>query len=185
MVKARSWEVSGEFWMRVEPHIPKRRWSEAGVYKRGPGGGRKPMDPRKVFEDMAFVLRTGCQWRALPGNGGALTARNWALFLMPRPCPANTKQALSYRPTKAQWSAGSGGYRPARLGPESQPEEAATRPPLEGPALVVEVANFWFNRLRKLLVRHEKFTDGHAALLHVAAAIICRRKVAAVYGISS
>ena len=75
MAKARSWEVSGEFWMGDEAHIPKRRWSEAGVYKRGPGGGRKPMDPRKVFEDMVFLLRAGCQWRALPGNGRALTAR--------------------------------------------------------------------------------------------------------------
>ena len=50
MAKARSWEVSNEFWYRVEPFIPKRRRGEGGVYKPKPGGDRKPMDPRKVFE---------------------------------------------------------------------------------------------------------------------------------------
>ena len=30
------------------------------------GGGRKPLDYRKVFEGIVYVLRTGCQWKALP-----------------------------------------------------------------------------------------------------------------------
>ncbi len=66
MAKARSWEVSDEFWQRVEPFVPKRQRSKDGVYQRRAGGGRKPMDPRKVFEGIVFVLRTGCQWKALP-----------------------------------------------------------------------------------------------------------------------
>jgi len=37
-----------------------------GIYKRKPGGGRKPMDPRNGFEGIVFVLRTVCQWKALP-----------------------------------------------------------------------------------------------------------------------
>ena len=66
MAKARSWEVTDEFWSRVEPLIPQRVRRDGGVYRRRPGGGRKPMDSRKVFEGIVFVLRTGCQWKALP-----------------------------------------------------------------------------------------------------------------------
>lgn len=39
---------------------------DGSVYRRRSGGGRKPMDSRKVFEGVVFVLRTGCQWKALP-----------------------------------------------------------------------------------------------------------------------
>jgi len=66
MGKIRSWEVSDEFWGRVEPLIPARKRLDEGSYRRRPGGGRKPMDPRKTFEGIVFVLRTGCQWKALP-----------------------------------------------------------------------------------------------------------------------
>ena len=47
---------------------------------------------------------------------------------------------------------------------------------------VVEAAHSWYNRFRKLLVRFEKFTDSYEALLHLASAIICWRKVAPIYG---
>lgn len=47
---------------------------------------------------------------------------------------------------------------------------------------VVEVTHSWFNRFRKLLVRYEKFADSYEALLHLAAAIICWRKIAPIYG---
>ena len=66
MAKIRSWEVSDEFWKRVEPLIPKRERDSAQSFRRRPGGGRKPIDPRKVFEGIVYVLRTGCQWKALP-----------------------------------------------------------------------------------------------------------------------
>jgi transposase len=66
MARVCSWEVSNEFWRRVEPLIPKRQRSNEGSYKRKPGGGRKPMDPRRTFEAIVFVLRTGCQWKSLP-----------------------------------------------------------------------------------------------------------------------
>lgn len=42
---------------------------------------------------------------------------------------------------------------------------------------VVEVAHSWFNRFRKLLVRHEKLERSFLALNHLAAAIIAFRKV--------
>lgn len=47
---------------------------------------------------------------------------------------------------------------------------------------VVEATHSWFNRFRKLLVRYEKLSESYEALVHLAAAIICWRKVAAIYG---
>jgi transposase len=42
-------------------------------YRRKPGGARKPKAARTVFEAIVYVLRTGCQWKALPK--GALRQR--------------------------------------------------------------------------------------------------------------
>lgn len=66
MAKAQSWEVSDEFWKRVAPLLPKRERDSSVAYRRKPGGGRKRMDSRRTFEAIVFVLRTGCQWKALP-----------------------------------------------------------------------------------------------------------------------
>ena len=46
----------------------------------------------------------------------------------------------------------------------------------------VERSHSWFNRFRKLLVRFEKTTAAHEALLHLAAAIITWRQVISIYG---
>jgi transposase len=64
--KLQSWKVSDDFWARVERLIPERQRHSTKVYKRKPGGGRKAQEPRKVFEGILYVLRTGCQWKALP-----------------------------------------------------------------------------------------------------------------------
>lgn len=66
MPKILSWEVSGVFWEKVEPLIPKAARDPAKPYRRKPGGGRKPLGTRRVFEGIVYVLRTGCQWKALP-----------------------------------------------------------------------------------------------------------------------
>jgi transposase len=47
---------------------------------------------------------------------------------------------------------------------------------------VVEVAHSWFKRFRKLLVRDEKTAASFVALLHLAAAVICWRRVGIIYG---
>lgn len=63
-----SWSVSDEFWARVEPLIPARPVVEKdpSLRKRRPGAGRPRKPDRQVFEAIVFVLRTGCQWKALP-----------------------------------------------------------------------------------------------------------------------
>ncbi len=47
---------------------------------------------------------------------------------------------------------------------------------------VVEACHSWFNRFRKILVRYEKKARNYLALLHLAAAIICWRKIDIIYG---
>jgi len=66
MSAIKSWTVSDELWAKVEPLIPTRKRKQGRRYLRRPGGGRKPMAPRRVFEAIIFVLRTGIQWKALP-----------------------------------------------------------------------------------------------------------------------
>lgn len=64
--RVESWEVTDEFWRRVEPLIPVRVRPAGRKYQRKAGAGRPPKPARLVFEAIVFVLRTGCQWKALP-----------------------------------------------------------------------------------------------------------------------
>lgn len=74
-----AWDVSDAFWQRVAPLIPQRQREPTTGYIRKPGGGRKPKDARLVFEAIVYVLRTGCQWKALPaerfGSASAIHTR--------------------------------------------------------------------------------------------------------------
>lgn len=74
-----AWEVSDAFWARVEPLIPARQREADKGYVRKPGGGRKPKEARVVFSAVMYVLRTGCQWKALPkerfGSASAIHKR--------------------------------------------------------------------------------------------------------------
>lgn len=79
MTKVKSWEVTDDFWKRAEALLPTRQRSDEKSYVRKAGGGRKPKEPRLVFEAILYVLRTGCQWKALPaerfGSASAIHAR--------------------------------------------------------------------------------------------------------------
>ncbi len=62
----RTWEVSDALWEKVAPLVPKRKREKGRRYRRRPGAGRKPKEARLVFAGIVYVLRTGCQWKALP-----------------------------------------------------------------------------------------------------------------------
>lgn len=57
--------LSEAVWTRVQPLLPP--------HKKRRKGGRPPMDDRKAMSAILYVLRTGCQWRALPRSLGAGT----------------------------------------------------------------------------------------------------------------
>ena len=66
MPKIQSWEVSDSFWEKVSPLVPAPERDPGKTYRRKSGGGRKPIENRQIFAAIMFVLRTGCQWKALP-----------------------------------------------------------------------------------------------------------------------
>jgi transposase len=55
--------LSEQEWERIEPLLPRQ--------KKRPKGGRPPMGNRKAMTAILYVLRTGCQWKALPQSLGA------------------------------------------------------------------------------------------------------------------
>ena len=51
-------DVTDAQWALIEPFLPPE-----------PGGGRpRKTDPRDVLDAILYILRTGCQWRYLPGD---------------------------------------------------------------------------------------------------------------------
>ena len=74
MAQIKSWTVSDVLWSKIEPLIPARTRPEDRKYQRKPGAGRKPMAAREVFSAIVYVLRTGCQWKALPREYGSASA---------------------------------------------------------------------------------------------------------------
>lgn len=57
------WRIPDELWERIEPLLPPDR--------PHPKGGRPWMPARQVMDAIFYVLRTGCQWKALPRSLGA------------------------------------------------------------------------------------------------------------------
>jgi transposase len=82
MAQIKSWTVSDELWAKVEPLVPAKQRQQGRQYRRKPGAGRKPMAAQVVFSAIVYVLRTGCQWKALPKEYGSASAvhqhfQNW------------------------------------------------------------------------------------------------------------
>ena len=57
-----------------------------------------------------------------------------------------------------------------------------TEPEYKARRWVLERTHSWFNRFRKLLVSFEKTEASYVALLSLAAAMICWRKIIPIYG---
>ncbi len=60
-------QISDALWERIDLHLP--------IYKRSAKGGRPRLCLRKVASGILYVLRTGCQWKAMPkefGSGSAI-----------------------------------------------------------------------------------------------------------------
>lgn len=62
-------QISDALWERIELLLP--------IYKRSEKGGRPRLYVRNVVSGILYVLRTGCQWKAMPrqfGSGSAIHA---------------------------------------------------------------------------------------------------------------
>lgn len=62
-----SWELSDSMWERIAPLLskPKSRFRGRGRKRRNMGG-RPSANPRQLMSAILYILRTGCQWNALP-----------------------------------------------------------------------------------------------------------------------
>ena len=74
MKQKNSWEITDSFWEAAEPLIPRKGRDGDKKYQRKPGGGRPPIEPRKVLQAIFYILRTGIQWKALPKSFGSSSA---------------------------------------------------------------------------------------------------------------
>jgi transposase len=74
MAQIKSWTVSDVLWRKIERLVPAQKRSPVRRYQRRPGAGHKPMPARQVFSAIVYVLRTGCQWKALPKECGCANA---------------------------------------------------------------------------------------------------------------
>ena len=63
MEMAESFCIPDELWERIDRLLPEPR--------AHPDGGRPPMDRREAMTGIFYILRTGCQWKALPRSLGA------------------------------------------------------------------------------------------------------------------
>ena len=64
------WEVPDELWKRIAILFP--------IEEFRPTGGRPWTPPRRILDGVLYVLRTGCQWKAVPheyGSGSTLHRR--------------------------------------------------------------------------------------------------------------
>ena len=67
-----SWELPDSVWARIEPLLPQPKSRYRGRGKnRKHIGGRPAADRRKLMTGILYVLRTGCQWNALPKDYGS------------------------------------------------------------------------------------------------------------------
>ena len=57
------WRVPDEMWNRIAVLFPIEEFL--------PSGGRRWLPPRRVLDGVLYVLRTGCQWKAVPREFGA------------------------------------------------------------------------------------------------------------------
>ena len=57
------WRIPDEMWSRIQPLLPAQ-WPL-------PKGGRPWTGERQALDGIFYVLRTGCQWKALPREFGA------------------------------------------------------------------------------------------------------------------
>jgi len=59
----RDYKISTEFWNKIKPLLP--------LPKPKKKAGRPRKDDKKIMSGIIYVLRTGCQWKALPRFYGA------------------------------------------------------------------------------------------------------------------
>jgi transposase len=103
-----------KLWRRLEPLLPR--------YERSAKGGRPRVNLRNVANGVYYLLRTGCQWKALPPQFGSSSTvhryfQEWVgLGVWERFWKACLKRYDALRGIAWQWQAMDGAQTKAPLG---------------------------------------------------------------------
>ena len=134
-----------------------------------------------------YLLRTGCQWHALPRHLGAPTTvhdrfQEWrAAGVFEALWRASVEQTQGLcldkgydypevREILEQW-----GYTAHIRTRGEEARDKACMPGYRARRWVVERTHAWMNRFRRLLIRWVKKVENYLGMLHFACAIICFR----------
>ncbi len=121
-----SWELSDSLWERIAPLLskPKSRFRGRGPQRRNIGG-RPAADPRQLMSGILYVLRTGCQWNALPqefGVSGKTAHRYFQRWVrtgvFKRMWQAGLNEYDEFKGLQWKWQAADGAMTKAPLGGE-------------------------------------------------------------------
>jgi transposase len=121
-----SWQLSDSLWERIEPVLPKPKSRFRGRGRqRKHIGGRPAADRRQLMTALMFILRTRCQWNALPGEFGVSGKtvhryfQNWVRAgVFKRPWKAGLHEYDELKGIDWQWQAADGAMTKAPLGGE-------------------------------------------------------------------
>ena len=121
--EVQSWELSDELWEKIKPLLPKPKSRFRGHgRKRRNVGGRPPAEPRQILAGILYVLRTGCQWNAVPKEfGSGKTLHRYFQYWTRRRVFKKMWQAglMEYDETQGiewEWQAADGAMTKAPLG---------------------------------------------------------------------
>ncbi len=149
------WELSDVFWARIEPLLPQERpKTQPRGRGRGKGGrarrkvgGRPRVPARRVFAGILYILRTECQWEAVPrGYASDSTRLLWfqrweRAGVFRRLWQAGLAGYDELEGIAWRWQAVDGALTKAPLGRRGDRAESA-RPGKKGPS-----ATSWWTRL--------------------------------------
>jgi transposase len=121
------WTIPEKMWQQIRPLLPPEK--EPGT------PGRTPVPFRKVMNGILFVLRTGCQWKALPKKAhgsGSTVHRRFQQWTQAGIIDAIVEPMLRWYVTDAAGSTGSGKRpTPSCWQPRWEARRRALTPPTE------------------------------------------------------
>jgi putative transposase len=121
-----SWELSDSMWDRISLLLPKPKSRYRGRGRQRKNiGGRPAAKPRQLMSGILYILRTGCQWNALPqefGVSGKTAHRYFQRWVRAgvfmRMWQAGLNEYDELKGIKWKWQAADGAITKAPLGGE-------------------------------------------------------------------
>ena len=152
-------QISDSLWERIEPLLP--------VYKPSCKGGRPRLPLRNIVTGILYVLRTGCQWKAMPaqfGSGSAIHAyfQEWVrLRVFEQLWRHALEEYDELRGIDWQWQSLDGAMTKAPLGGEKNREKPHRPGQARCEAIGVDGRQWCAYRSRRLGCERPRSETGH------------------------